>query len=57
MKFHDNDAENSLCAPVPLNQISETEFWVKQKRIAILVCQQRGTQKAPEKLCVPTRRM
>ena len=32
---HGNDAEN--LTPM-LNQISETEFWVKQKRIALLLC-------------------
>ena len=30
-----------LCAPVP-NRISEMEFWVKQKRLALLLCQAKG---------------
>ena len=30
-----------LCTPV-LNRISETEFWVKQKRTALLLCQAKG---------------
>ena len=45
----------SLCLLV-LNWISETEFWVKKKRIALLLCQaNRGTVgSCPKMLCVPT---
>ena len=46
-----------LCTPV-LNQISGTEFWVKEKRIALLsiLCQPKGDTAVSclEKLCVPT---
>ena len=30
-----------LCSPV-LNRNAETEFWVKQKRIVLLLCQAKG---------------
>ena len=44
-----------LCAPVP-NQISETEFRVKYKRIRLLLCQAKGDAEGlcRQKLCVPT---
>ena len=32
-----------LCSSVP-NRNAETEFWVKQKRIALLFCQAKGAK-------------
>lgn len=32
-----------LCTPVP-NGISETEFWVTQKRVALSLCQEKAGQ-------------
>ena len=45
----------SLCTSV-LNWILETEFWVKEKRTALLLCQAKGVTEdlMPSRLCVPT---
>lgn len=45
----------SFCTLTP-NSISETEFWVKQKRIALLLCQAKQDTAGfcPRKLCVLT---
>ena len=42
----------SLCALV-LNQILETEFWVKYKRVSLLLCKSKGdtASSCPQKLC------
>ena len=51
----ESDAESS--ASVHWYQIkSWRQFWVKQKRIALLLCQAKGNTagSCPEKLCVPT---
>ena len=41
-----------LCTDVELNL--ETEFWMKLKRTALLLCQAMGdTQLMPPKLCIP----
>ena len=43
----------SLCAPLILNWISETEFWVKQKRIALLFARQGDhSELMPSRVCV-----
>ena len=48
------DAENSVSVLWCWNQISETEFWMKQKRTALLLCQAKGNTVGPcsEKLCL-----
>ena len=36
-----SEAESGLCTSTP-NYFLETEFWVKEKRIALLFCQAKG---------------
>ena len=50
---HVTDAKNSASLYTSAKSISETEFWMKQKRIILLLCQaKRDTlESCPQKLC------